>query len=78
MKDAVRAALPTALPTALLNGDAFVFATAQYDSGDWDSAPMVPANVIDAIARYTALPVAPQGRASSAPAARHSSAFCEA
>jgi hypothetical protein len=30
-----------------------VFATAQYDSGDWDSAPMVPANVIDAIARYT-------------------------
>ena len=39
----------------------FVFATAQYDSGDWDSAPMVPANVIDAIARYTALPVAPQG-----------------
>lgn len=41
--------------------DPFVFATAQYDSGDWDSAPMVPANVIDAIARYTALPVAPQG-----------------
>ena len=39
----------------------FVFATAQYDSGDWDSAPMVPANVIDAIARYTALPVVPQG-----------------
>ena len=39
----------------------FVFATAQYDSGDWDSAPMVPANVIDAIARYTALPVRPQG-----------------
>jgi hypothetical protein len=39
----------------------FVFATAQYDSGDWDSAPMVPANVIDAIARYTSLTVAPQG-----------------
>lgn len=39
----------------------FVFATAQYDSGDWDSAPMVPANVIDAVARYTSLPVAPQG-----------------
>lgn len=39
----------------------FVFATAQYDSGDWDSAPMVPANVIDAIARYTVLPVVPQG-----------------
>lgn len=39
----------------------FVFATAQYESGDWDSAPLVPANVIDAIARYTALAVAPQG-----------------
>jgi hypothetical protein len=38
----------------------FVFATAQYDSGDWDSAPMVPPNVIDSIARYTELPVAPQ------------------
>jgi hypothetical protein len=39
----------------------FVFATAQYESGDWDSAPMVPANVIDSVARYTSLPVAPQG-----------------
>jgi hypothetical protein len=39
----------------------FVFATAQYESGDWDSAPLVPANVIDSIARYTALPVAPTG-----------------
>ncbi|WP_411279720.1 DUF4159 domain-containing protein [Gemmatimonas sp.] len=39
----------------------FVFATAQYASGDWDSAPMLPANVIDSIARYTSLPVRPQG-----------------
>jgi len=39
----------------------FVFATAQYESGDWDSAPMVPANVIDSIARYTTIPVRPQG-----------------
>lgn len=39
----------------------FVFATAQYESGDWDSAPLVPANVIDAVARYTNIPVAPQG-----------------
>jgi hypothetical protein len=39
----------------------FVFATAQYESGDWDSAPLVPANVIDSIARYTTLPVRPQG-----------------
>jgi len=41
--------------------DPFVFATAQYESGDWDSAPMLPANVIDSIARYTSLPVRPQG-----------------
>ena len=39
----------------------FVFATAQYESGDWDSAPLVPANVIDTIARYTAIDVAPTG-----------------
>lgn len=44
-----------------LPADPFVFATAQYASGDWDSAPMVPANVIDSIARYTSLPVRPQG-----------------
>jgi len=39
----------------------FTFATAQYDSGDWDSAPLVPANVIDSLARYTTIDVAPQG-----------------
>ena len=39
----------------------FVFATAQYESGDWDSAPLVPANLIDSVARYTSLPVAPTG-----------------
>ena len=39
----------------------FVFATAQYESGDWDSAPLVPANVIDTIARYTSIDVAPTG-----------------
>jgi hypothetical protein len=39
----------------------FVFATARYESGDWDSAPLVPANIIDSIARYTAIPVAPTG-----------------
>lgn len=39
----------------------FVFATAQYESGDWDSAPLVPNNLIDSVARYTSLPVAPSG-----------------
>ncbi len=38
-----------------------MFATAQYESGDWDSAPFVPANIIDTIARYTEIPVAPIG-----------------
>ena len=39
----------------------FVFATAQYESGDWDSAPLVPSNIVDTIARYTSIPVAPSG-----------------
>lgn len=39
----------------------FTFATAQYESGDWDSAPLVPANLIDSIARYTEIDVAPSG-----------------
>lgn len=37
----------------------FVFATGKYASGDWDSAPLVPANLIDSIARYTTINVAP-------------------
>jgi hypothetical protein len=39
----------------------FVFCTAQYDSGDWDSAPLVPANLIDSVAQYTSIAVAPGG-----------------
>jgi hypothetical protein len=39
----------------------FVFATAQYESGDWDSAPLVPGNLIDSVARYTSIAVAPAG-----------------
>ena len=39
----------------------FVFATAQYESGDWDSAPLVPGNIIDSVAHYTSLSVAPAG-----------------
>jgi hypothetical protein len=39
----------------------FVFATAQYESGDWDSAPSLPGNLIDSVARYTSIAVAPQG-----------------
>jgi hypothetical protein len=39
----------------------FVFATARYESGDWDSAPLVPPNIIDTIARYTEIVVAPSG-----------------
>jgi hypothetical protein len=39
----------------------FTFATVQYESGDWDSAPLVAANVIDAVARYTSIDVSPSG-----------------
>jgi hypothetical protein len=39
----------------------FTFATVQYESGNWDSAPLLPANVIDSVARYTSIEVAPSG-----------------
>ncbi len=39
----------------------FVFATLRYQSGNWDSAPLVPQNLIHALAQYTELPVAPEG-----------------
>ncbi len=39
----------------------FVFATAQYASGDWESAPVLPENLIDSVARYTSIEVAPAG-----------------
>lgn len=39
----------------------FVFATIRYASGDWDSAQLVPANIVHAIAQYTDIPVAPEG-----------------
>jgi hypothetical protein len=35
----------------------FVWATAQYESGDWDSAPLVGLNITDSVARYTSLRV---------------------
>jgi hypothetical protein len=39
----------------------FVFATARYASGNWDSAPLVPTNLVHSIAQYTAIAVAPEG-----------------
>ncbi len=39
----------------------FVFCTGQYDSGDWDSAPLVAPNLIDSLAQYTSIPLAPSG-----------------
>ena len=39
----------------------FVFATLRYESGNWDSAPLVPQNLIHSLAQYTEIPVAPEG-----------------
>jgi len=39
----------------------FVFATAEYASGDWESAPALPENLIDTLVRYTTIDVAPLG-----------------
>ncbi|HUR91638.1 MAG TPA: DUF4159 domain-containing protein [Gemmatimonadaceae bacterium] len=39
----------------------FVFCTGRYASGDWESAPLLPANLIDSVARYTSIEVAATG-----------------
>ncbi len=39
----------------------FTWATLRYGSGDWDSAPLVPANLVHSVAQYTSIPVAPRG-----------------
>lgn len=39
----------------------FVFATLRYASGNWDSAPLVPSNLIHSLAQYTEIPVEPEG-----------------
>jgi Domain of unknown function (DUF4159) len=39
----------------------FVFATAEYASGDWESAPSLPSNLIDTLVRHTTIDVAPSG-----------------
>ncbi|MDQ6717721.1 MAG: DUF4159 domain-containing protein [Gemmatimonadota bacterium] len=39
----------------------FVFATAIYQSGDWESAQKLPSNLIDSVARYTSIQVRPTG-----------------
>jgi hypothetical protein len=47
-------------PAARLPGE-FVFATARYESGNWDSAPLVPTNLVHSLAQYTGIAVAPEG-----------------
>jgi hypothetical protein len=59
---AVACALALVVSTgAAGRSDPFVFATARYESGDWDSAPLVATNIIHAMAQYTGIPVAAQG-----------------
>lgn len=58
---ALLAAFVLAPESASAQGDPFVFATARYASGDWDSAPLVPPNLIHSLASYTSIPVAPRG-----------------
>ena len=47
--------------TASARPEPFVFATARYESGNWDSAPLVPSNIMHSVAQYTSIPVASQG-----------------
>jgi hypothetical protein len=39
----------------------FTFATGIYASGDWESASLLPPNVIDVLVKYTTLEVSPTG-----------------
>ena len=39
----------------------FVFATVEYASGDWESAPALPGNLIDSLVRYTTIEAEPAG-----------------
>jgi hypothetical protein len=55
------AAGPGAAPAEARQPGEFVFATARYASGNWDSAPLVPNNLVHSIAQYTDIPVAPEG-----------------
>ncbi|TVP57039.1 MAG: DUF4159 domain-containing protein [Gemmatimonadales bacterium] len=59
-EDRSRAARGSGSPDALAETP-FVFATLRYESGNWDSAPLVPQNLIHSLAQYTDLPVAPEG-----------------
>jgi hypothetical protein len=52
---------PALRPVRPPNSQPFVFATARYASGDWDSAPLVPSNLIHSLALYTDIPVLPDG-----------------
>lgn len=65
LRRAFRLALLALLPLAGEAGAQLsppvVFATARYRSGDWDSAPLVPANLIHSLAQYTEIELAPEG-----------------
>lgn len=50
-----------AAPAPAQGQEPFVFATLRYESGDWDSAPLVPANLAHSLAQYTDIPVEAEG-----------------
>src|SRR5215218_1664745 len=56
MSDLVKRALNLKRPL-----EPFIFCTVEYTSGDWESAPLLAENMIDAVARYTTLDVRPTG-----------------
>jgi hypothetical protein len=61
---AVDLPMPTSVAAVQASAGAiepFVFATARYESGDWNSAALVPTNILHSVAQYTSLPVASTG-----------------
>jgi hypothetical protein len=63
---AVRVGIPQPRSVEVVQASAagtepFVFATLRYESGNWNSAPLVPTNILHSVAQYTSLPVASTG-----------------
>ncbi len=58
---ALGTAVAAATPRALLGSpNRFTFARARYQSGDWDTDPKMPANLLNSMVEYTRTPVDPR------------------
>ena len=52
---------PAAAQASVGSPEPFTWATLRYESGDWNSAPLVPTNLLHSVAQYTSIPVTSTG-----------------